>query len=123
MQGGRDDSSTKVTRLEREITELQRMLNHAHAAARAANKENAAAVSELEADMQRAKERRIWSQVREEELKRMRAEEASRELQEQMEGLQQQLSARSQKVVTERHELINLRFRCKAYAEKVEGYQ
>eukprot|EP00965_Chrysotila_dentata_P042945 1426247-Pleurochrysis_carterae.AAC.1 len=43
MQGERDDSSTKVTRLEREITELQRMLNHAHAAASAANKENAAA--------------------------------------------------------------------------------
>eukprot|EP00965_Chrysotila_dentata_P183910 6072303-Pleurochrysis_carterae.AAC.1 len=61
MQGERDDSSTKVTRLEREIKELQRMLNYAHAAARAANKENAAAVSELEADLQRAKEGRIWS--------------------------------------------------------------
>eukprot|EP00965_Chrysotila_dentata_P034790 1158081-Pleurochrysis_carterae.AAC.1 len=71
----------------------------------------------------RAKVGRIWSRVREEEVKRMRAEEASRELQEQVEGLKQQLSARSQKVERERHELSNLRFRCKAYAEKVEGYQ
>eukprot|EP00965_Chrysotila_dentata_P163947 5412581-Pleurochrysis_carterae.AAC.1 len=53
----------------------------------------------------------------------MRAKEASRELQEQVEGLQQQLSALSQKVATERQELTNLRFRCKAYVEKVEGYQ
>eukprot|EP00965_Chrysotila_dentata_P052437 1739606-Pleurochrysis_carterae.AAC.1 len=114
MQGERDDSSTKVTRLESEITELQRMLNHAHAAARAANKENTTA---------RAKEKRIWYRVREEEVKRMRAEEASSELQEQVEGLQQQLSARSQKGATERQELSNFSFRCKAYAEKVEGYQ
>eukprot|EP00965_Chrysotila_dentata_P008353 272520-Pleurochrysis_carterae.AAC.1 len=54
----------------------------------------------------------------------MRAEEASRELQKQvLEGLQQKLSARSQKAATERQELSNGHFRCKTYAEKVKGYQ
>eukprot|EP00965_Chrysotila_dentata_P027868 926318-Pleurochrysis_carterae.AAC.1 len=60
------------------------MLNRANAAARAANKENAATVSELEAQVQRLNEGRIWARrVREKEMKRMQAEEASRVLQEQ----------------------------------------
>eukprot|EP00965_Chrysotila_dentata_P171609 5663213-Pleurochrysis_carterae.AAC.1 len=86
------------------------MLNHAYAAARAANKENATAVTELEAELQRAKEGLIWARVREEEVKREREEEASRVLQEQVDAQQQQLSACSQKVATERQELANLRF-------------
>eukprot|EP00965_Chrysotila_dentata_P031325 1043425-Pleurochrysis_carterae.AAC.2 len=49
MQEERDASSDKVTGLGANITELQRMINRANDAARAANKENAAAVSELEA--------------------------------------------------------------------------
>eukprot|EP00965_Chrysotila_dentata_P126540 4183947-Pleurochrysis_carterae.AAC.1 len=97
MQGGRDDLAKKVTDLEVEITNLRRMLHHAHAAARAANKENATAVTSLEAELQRAKEGRIWARVREEEVKSVRAEEASRALQEQVDAQQQQLSARSQK--------------------------
>eukprot|EP00965_Chrysotila_dentata_P135373 4475757-Pleurochrysis_carterae.AAC.1 len=67
MQGERDDSAKKVTDLEVEITHHRRMLNHVYAAARAANKENATALTELEAELQRAKEGRIWARVREEE--------------------------------------------------------
>eukprot|EP00965_Chrysotila_dentata_P018285 608627-Pleurochrysis_carterae.AAC.1 len=84
MQEERDASSDKVTNLEAHITELQRMMNRANAAARTANKENAAAVSELEAQVQRLNEGRIWARVREEETKRMQAEEARRVLQEQV---------------------------------------
>eukprot|EP00965_Chrysotila_dentata_P044343 1474266-Pleurochrysis_carterae.AAC.2 len=47
LQEERDASSDKVTRLEAHITELQRILNRANAAAHAVNKENAAAVYEL----------------------------------------------------------------------------
>eukprot|EP00965_Chrysotila_dentata_P111637 3691288-Pleurochrysis_carterae.AAC.1 len=84
MQEERDASSDKVTNLEAHITELQRMMNRANAAARAANnKENAAAVSELEAQVQRLNEERIWARVRDEETRRMQAEEARRVLQEQ----------------------------------------
>eukprot|EP00965_Chrysotila_dentata_P256150 6212452-Pleurochrysis_carterae.AAC.2 len=115
-------SAKKVTDLEVDITNLCCMLNHAYAAARAANKENATSVTELEAELQRAKEGRIWARVREKELKRVRAKEASRVLQEQVDAQQQQLSARSsQKVATERQELSNLRFWCKAYEKKVAG--
>eukprot|EP00965_Chrysotila_dentata_P227042 6195763-Pleurochrysis_carterae.AAC.1 len=73
------------------------MLNRANAAARAANKENAAAVSELEAQVQRLNEGRIWARVREEEMKRMQAEEARHVLQEQVDLQTAELSARSQK--------------------------
>eukprot|EP00965_Chrysotila_dentata_P091389 3017190-Pleurochrysis_carterae.AAC.1 len=83
MQGERGDSAKKVTDLEVEITNLWRMLNHAHAAARAANKKSATAVTELEAELQRAKEGHIWARVSEEEVKLVRAGEASRVLQEQ----------------------------------------
>eukprot|EP00965_Chrysotila_dentata_P058676 1947275-Pleurochrysis_carterae.AAC.1 len=65
---------------------------------RAANMQNATAVTGLEAELQCAMEGRIWARVREEEVKRVRAEEASRVLQEQVDAQQQQLSARSQKV-------------------------
>eukprot|EP00965_Chrysotila_dentata_P199934 6179677-Pleurochrysis_carterae.AAC.1 len=107
MQGERDDSAKKVTDLEIKITNVRRMLNHAHTAARAANKKNATAVTELEAELQRATEGRIWARVREEEV----------------DAQQQQLSARSQKVAKERQELANLPFWCKAYEEKGAGYQ
>eukprot|EP00965_Chrysotila_dentata_P098877 3269850-Pleurochrysis_carterae.AAC.1 len=60
------------------------MINRANAAARAANKENAAAISEFEAQVQRLHEGRIWARVREEATKRMQAEEARRVLQEQV---------------------------------------
>eukprot|EP00965_Chrysotila_dentata_P177356 5857805-Pleurochrysis_carterae.AAC.1 len=69
----------------------------ANAAARADNKENAAVVSELEAQVQRLNEGRIWARVQEEEAKRMQAEEARRVLQEQIDQQTKQLSARSQK--------------------------
>eukprot|EP00965_Chrysotila_dentata_P066586 2205202-Pleurochrysis_carterae.AAC.1 len=59
LQEERDASSDKVTCLAAQITKLQRMLNRANAAARAVNKENAAAVSELEAQVQRLNEGRI----------------------------------------------------------------
>eukprot|EP00965_Chrysotila_dentata_P024085 798209-Pleurochrysis_carterae.AAC.1 len=78
QQMQRDDLAKKVTDLEVRITNLRRMLNHAHAAARAANKKNASAVTELETELQRAKEERIWARVREEVVKRVRAEETSR---------------------------------------------
>eukprot|EP00965_Chrysotila_dentata_P121122 4006022-Pleurochrysis_carterae.AAC.1 len=58
MQEERDASSDKVTGLDANITELQCMLNRANAAARAANKENAAAVSGLDAQVQRLNEGR-----------------------------------------------------------------
>eukprot|EP00965_Chrysotila_dentata_P183388 6056012-Pleurochrysis_carterae.AAC.1 len=60
------------------------MLNRANAAARAAYKENAAAVSELEAQVQRLNEGHIWVNVLEEKTKCMQAEEARRVLQEQV---------------------------------------
>eukprot|EP00965_Chrysotila_dentata_P092808 3064574-Pleurochrysis_carterae.AAC.1 len=84
MQEERDASSDKVTGTEAHITELQRMMNRANTAACAANKENTAAVSELEAQVQRLSEGRIWARVRAEETKRMEAEEARRVLQEQV---------------------------------------
>eukprot|EP00965_Chrysotila_dentata_P231852 6198599-Pleurochrysis_carterae.AAC.2 len=104
--------------MEADIAELQRMLNRANAAARAANKENAAAVSELEAQVQRLNEGRIWARVREEEKKRMQSEEARRVLQEQVDQQAKELPSRSQKFAKERQELANLRFRCKEYVEK-----
>eukprot|EP00965_Chrysotila_dentata_P039016 1297053-Pleurochrysis_carterae.AAC.1 len=114
MQKERDASSAfKVTRLEANITELQRMINRAIAAARAANKENTAAVSELETQVQRLNEGHIWARVREEETRHMRAGEARSILQEQVDEQQRELSARSQKVAKERQELAGLRFRCK----------
>eukprot|EP00965_Chrysotila_dentata_P072750 2404489-Pleurochrysis_carterae.AAC.1 len=83
MQEERDAPSDKVTGLEAHITQLQRMMNRANAAARAASKENAAGVSELEVQVQRLNEGRIWARVRAENTKRMQAEEARRILQEQ----------------------------------------
>eukprot|EP00965_Chrysotila_dentata_P200066 6179776-Pleurochrysis_carterae.AAC.1 len=92
-----DASSDKVTGLEVNITELQRMINRANAAARAANKENAAAVSELHAQVQRLHEGHIWACVREKETKRMQAEKARRVLQEQVNQQANELLSRSQK--------------------------
>eukprot|EP00965_Chrysotila_dentata_P101196 3341823-Pleurochrysis_carterae.AAC.1 len=46
-------------------------MNCANAAARAANKKNAAAVSKLEAQVQHLNEGDIWARVLEEETKRM----------------------------------------------------
>eukprot|EP00965_Chrysotila_dentata_P086828 2865586-Pleurochrysis_carterae.AAC.1 len=59
-------------------------MSRANAAARAANKENAAAVFELEAQVQRLNEGRIWARVWAEETERMQAEEGRRVLQEQV---------------------------------------
>eukprot|EP00965_Chrysotila_dentata_P083576 2757555-Pleurochrysis_carterae.AAC.1 len=75
MQEERDASSYKVTGLEAYITEVQRMISRANSAARAANKENMATVLELEAQVQRLNKGRIWARVREEEAKRMQADE------------------------------------------------
>eukprot|EP00965_Chrysotila_dentata_P035648 1186237-Pleurochrysis_carterae.AAC.2 len=106
----RKASSDKVTGLETNITELQRMINRANTtAARAASKENAAAVSELEAQVQRLNEGRIWARVREEEPKRMQAEEARRVLQEQIDQQTKELSACSQKVVKEQQHSMSTR--------------
>eukprot|EP00965_Chrysotila_dentata_P234771 6200371-Pleurochrysis_carterae.AAC.2 len=52
-QEERDTASDKMMRLEASMTEQQRMINRANAAARAANKEDAAAVFELKAQVQR----------------------------------------------------------------------
>eukprot|EP00965_Chrysotila_dentata_P009330 303949-Pleurochrysis_carterae.AAC.1 len=90
-------------------------MNRANAAARGANKENATAVSELEAQVQRLNEGRIWARIRTEETKRMQAEEACRVLQEQVDQQANELSSRSQNAAKERQELANLRFRCKEY--------
>eukprot|EP00965_Chrysotila_dentata_P025799 856737-Pleurochrysis_carterae.AAC.1 len=94
------------------------MLNRANAAARVAKKENTAAVSELQAQVQRLSEGRIWARVWDKETKRMQAEEACPVLQEQVDQQANELSSRSQKVAKERQELANLRFRCKEYVEK-----
>eukprot|EP00965_Chrysotila_dentata_P015721 520483-Pleurochrysis_carterae.AAC.1 len=71
MQEKRDASSDKVTGWEANITELQRMVNRANAAARATDKENAAAVTELETQVHRLNVGKIWTRVREEETKRI----------------------------------------------------
>eukprot|EP00965_Chrysotila_dentata_P207445 6184107-Pleurochrysis_carterae.AAC.2 len=118
-----DVSSNKATRLEANITKLQRMLNRANAAARAANKENAAAVSELEAHVKRLDKGRIWARVREEETKRMQAEEACRVLHEQGNQQAKELSSRSQKVAKKRQELAGLDFRCKELQAKNADYK
>eukprot|EP00965_Chrysotila_dentata_P047818 1586194-Pleurochrysis_carterae.AAC.1 len=97
MQEKRDASSDNVTDLEANVTELQRMLNRANAVARAANKENAAAVSDLEPQVHRLNKGRIWARVWEEKIKRMQAEEAHRVLQGQVEQQANELSSRSQK--------------------------
>eukprot|EP00965_Chrysotila_dentata_P069587 2298411-Pleurochrysis_carterae.AAC.1 len=99
------------------------MINRANAAARAANKENAAAVSELEAQVQRLIEGRIWARVRAKETKRMQAKQARRVLQEQIDQQTKELSARSQKVAKERQELAGLKFRCKELQAKNADYQ
>eukprot|EP00965_Chrysotila_dentata_P140608 4648989-Pleurochrysis_carterae.AAC.2 len=112
MQEERDASSDNVTGLEANITELQRVFNRANAAPRAANTENAAAVSELEAQVQRLNKGRIWARVRKEETRRMQAEEARRFLQEEVNQQPKELLARSQKVAKERQELAGLRVRC-----------
>eukprot|EP00965_Chrysotila_dentata_P126367 4176756-Pleurochrysis_carterae.AAC.1 len=97
------------------------MIGRANAAARAANKENMVAVLELEAQVQRLNEELIWARVREEETRRMQAEEARHILQEQVEDQRRKLLARSLKVAKERQvELAGLRFRCKEYAEKFD---
>eukprot|EP00965_Chrysotila_dentata_P062528 2071756-Pleurochrysis_carterae.AAC.1 len=101
MQEERDASRDTVTALEANITKLQRMINRANAVARAANKENAAAVTELEAQ----------------------AEEALRVLQKQIDQQIKELSVRSQKVAKERQELAVLRFRCKELQAKNADYQ
>eukprot|EP00965_Chrysotila_dentata_P157084 5189638-Pleurochrysis_carterae.AAC.1 len=85
--------------------------------------ENASAVSELEAQVQRLNEGRICARVREELTKRMQAEEARRVLQEQVDLQTKELSARSQKVAKERQELSGLRFRCKELQAKNADYQ
>eukprot|EP00965_Chrysotila_dentata_P095552 3158111-Pleurochrysis_carterae.AAC.1 len=60
------------------------MIIRVNAAAHAANKENSAAVTELEAQVQRLNEGRIWARVREKQKKRIvQAQEARRVLQEQ----------------------------------------
>eukprot|EP00965_Chrysotila_dentata_P227491 6196047-Pleurochrysis_carterae.AAC.7 len=75
MQMERDAASEQLNALQGDITQMQRMLNQANAAC-AANKENAAAFSELiEAELQRANEGRIWARVREEQAKRAQAEQ------------------------------------------------
>eukprot|EP00965_Chrysotila_dentata_P258837 6213358-Pleurochrysis_carterae.AAC.7 len=51
-QEEREALSDKVTGLEANITELQRLVNRAHAAAHAVSKESAAAVCEFEAQEQ-----------------------------------------------------------------------
>eukprot|EP00965_Chrysotila_dentata_P013275 438580-Pleurochrysis_carterae.AAC.1 len=122
MQEERDASSDKVTGLEANITKLQRMINRANAAARAANKERGAAVTELEAQVQRLNDGCIWA-LREEETKRIQAEEARRILQEQIDQQAKELSVRSQKVAKERQELAGLRFCCKELQAKNADYQ
>eukprot|EP00965_Chrysotila_dentata_P084849 2800688-Pleurochrysis_carterae.AAC.12 len=97
------------------------MISRANDAARTANKENTAAVSKLEAQVQRLTEGRIKALVR--ETKRMQAEEAHRVLQEQVDQQIKKLSACSQKVAKERQELAGLRFRCKELQAKNADYQ
>eukprot|EP00965_Chrysotila_dentata_P098959 3273099-Pleurochrysis_carterae.AAC.3 len=78
-----------------------------------AAKEEAKAMKESsETELQRAKEGGIQARVREEEAKRVQAEQKSRTLRGQLDSAQQQLSARSTKLTAEKQELIHLRSRC-----------
>eukprot|EP00965_Chrysotila_dentata_P215788 6189000-Pleurochrysis_carterae.AAC.1 len=118
-----DDASDKVTVLEVTIPRCSACsLNQANAAARAADKGNAAAVNELEAELQRAKEGRIWARVRE-EAKRVQAEEESRTLRERFDSAQQQLSACSTNLPAGKQELIHLQSRFNELIVKVGDYQ
>eukprot|EP00965_Chrysotila_dentata_P260697 6214004-Pleurochrysis_carterae.AAC.1 len=81
------------------------------------------ASTELEAQVQRLNEGRIWARIRKEETKRNQAEEARRVFQKQIDQQTKKLSVRSQKVAKERQELAGLRFRCKELQEKNADYQ
>jgi hypothetical protein len=92
----------RVTRVQVENTELERQLTRARAALRASTKEAVAVRADLEAELQRTREGRIWARVREEETRRGRAEEESSRLQAEVERLLSVLNARSQTVSAEK---------------------
>ena len=98
MQSARIASDEHITKLQVEITGLERQVLRATAALRATNKEREAALANAEQELQRLSEGRIWARVRDEEAKSKKAAaEASAALAE-VAHLTAQMNRRSSKV-------------------------
>eukprot|EP00966_Prymnesium_polylepis_P325229 7381210-Prymnesium_polylepis.1 len=109
----------QVTRVQAENTALGHQINRAQSALHASTKEQAATLSQLEAELQRARDGRVWARVREEEVRRGRAEEESARLQHDVDRLLSEANGRSREHAAEKQELKYLRHRVKELQEKV----
>lgn len=112
-----------VTRVEVMNTELDRQLVRARAALRASAKEAAAAEADLERERDKQREGRAWACVREERVRRGRAEEESARLRAEVDSLIGEASGRSRQHAAEKEQLKYLRHRVKVLEEKVASYE
>ena len=123
MQLERVIADEKSTRLEGMITELERALARARSALRGSLAEAAIAQEKVQAELEKAREGRIWARVNEEQERRKQAEEHRNQAQARAEEFSAELNARSSKLQAEKHELWYLRRRVKELEAKVDSYQ
>lgn len=113
----------KVTEVQVENSQLERQLKRAEAALRTSGREAASALADVEAELERVREGRVWTRVREEQERRGRAEEESGHLQAEVDQLMSELNSRSMQHAAEKQELKYLRHRVKSLQETVAAYQ
>ena len=122
MQGERIASSEAMLSLEAEITAYRRQLSRAQAAQRSSSRDASAARAEMEEEVQRLREGRVWSKVREEQALRERAVEERDRLCTEVERLMVEQQGRARERAAEKSELKYLRFRVRELEEKVGTY-
>lgn len=123
MEVDRVLAQEQITRVQVENTELERQLNRARAALRSRGKEATSALAEVETELEKLREGRVWSRVREEQARRARAEDENARLVVEIERLLKEASSRSMQYSAEKQELRYLRHRVKDLQEKVAAYQ
>ena len=109
QRGERAQAMETTTRLEGLITDLEKQLRSAHAAMRKGGQMAAKTQEQLEGELQRVKEGRVWSAVHEEQATRVRVEAQRDELKAEVVRLNEQVNSRSRKHAANMDELYTLR--------------
>ena len=112
----------RMQRMDEETVAMERELAKVRADRRSQLSVKDGQVAKLQAELERAREGRVWARVREEEARCRRAEEERDRIYAENEALLEKLSFRDGSRSKEREELYRLRYRAKELEAKVATY-
>ena len=114
QRGERSQAIERTTRLEGVTRELEQQLRRAQVALRKGGQVASQVQEQMASELERVKDARVWSAVREEEAKRHRIEAQRDQLKAEVVRLTAEVNSRSRKHAAEMDELYTLRGRVKA---------